>query len=457
MSAIEENTKKYLNFPKILGYGFGEAAGGCFFTFVTSFVMLYLTNIIGLNAGIIGTLILCSKCLDGITDLICGKLIDNTKSKMGKARPWFFLSAFPLAVCEILLFSVPVQASEALQYGYFFVIYTASTGIFYTANNIAYSTMTALVTKNSAEQVQMGCVRYIFAMVAGIIISSGSMGLVAAFGGGVKGWRYTAILYALVLIIGCIITTFSVKEIADDDSDQAVEEQKLSFIGMLKVVFRNKYYIMMLLYLLFSNVTTGITTALGIYYCKYVLNNETLLGIISLAYMGLVFGLIVSPLLIKKMGMYKCLTVFTALSAVFAVLAIGAGVFGSFPLLLLMLACKSFFLGPMGGALNAIIAEIGVYTYLREGVHVEASLFSCTSVGTKVGSGIGTAVGGWILVWGNFEAALEVQSAFTQNIITVGYLVVPAVLAIASAVVLKGMKVFQDNEQWRREHEVIEQ
>ena len=64
---------------------------------VSSFMMLYLTDSVGLNAGVVGTLMMVSKLLDGVTDVFFGSLIDKTHSKMGKARPWMFFSAIPLA------------------------------------------------------------------------------------------------------------------------------------------------------------------------------------------------------------------------------------------------------------------------------------------------------------------------------------------------------------------------
>ena len=88
---MEEKT--YLKWHNKVGYGSGDIAGNVVYAFLSSFVMIYLTNTIGLNSGIVGTLIAVSKLFDGITDIFFGTMIDRTKSKMGKARPldvlWF--------------------------------------------------------------------------------------------------------------------------------------------------------------------------------------------------------------------------------------------------------------------------------------------------------------------------------------------------------------------------------
>ena len=77
--------KRYLKWYNKVGYGSGDIAGNVVYAFLSSFVMIYLTNTVGLNPGIVGTLIAVSKLLDGVTDIFFGSLIDKTHSKMGKA------------------------------------------------------------------------------------------------------------------------------------------------------------------------------------------------------------------------------------------------------------------------------------------------------------------------------------------------------------------------------------
>lgn len=83
--------KTYLKWYNKVGYGSGDVAGNIVYALLTSFIMIYLTDTIGLNAGVIGVLIAVSKIFDGITDIIFGTLIDKTHTKMGKAKPWSFM------------------------------------------------------------------------------------------------------------------------------------------------------------------------------------------------------------------------------------------------------------------------------------------------------------------------------------------------------------------------------
>jgi GPH family glycoside/pentoside/hexuronide:cation symporter len=113
--------KKYLKWYQKVAYGSGDFAAICSFVLMANFIMIYCTDVMGMNSGVIGTLILFSKVFDGITDVICGRLIDRTKSKLGKARPWMLYSQIGVSGCLVLLFAIP-NTLENVQYAYFFIV-----------------------------------------------------------------------------------------------------------------------------------------------------------------------------------------------------------------------------------------------------------------------------------------------------------------------------------------------
>ena len=179
---MEEKT--YLKWHNKVGYGSGDIAGNLVYAFLSSFVMIYLTNTIGLNSGIVGTLIAVSKLFDGITDIFFGTMIDRTKSKMGKARPWMFYGFFGCAITLYGVFAIPTNMGKTAQYAWFFICYTLLNAVFYTANNIAYAALTSLVTKNSKERVQMGSFRFMFSFGTNLAIQSITVGAVELLGNG---------------------------------------------------------------------------------------------------------------------------------------------------------------------------------------------------------------------------------------------------------------------------------
>ena len=201
--------KKYLKWYNKIGYGSGDIAGNIVYAFLTSFVMVYLTDTIGLASGIVGTLIAVSKLLDGFTDIFFGSMIDKTHSKMGKARPWMLYGYIGCAITLVACFAVPTSLGRTAQYAWFFIAYTLLNGVFYTANNIAYSALTSLVTKNSKERVQMGSYRF-FAFSTSLLIQAVTVGFVAKCGGDATAWRMVTVIYAVIGLLNTI-SALSVK------------------------------------------------------------------------------------------------------------------------------------------------------------------------------------------------------------------------------------------------------
>ena len=135
--------KKYLKWYNKVGYGSGDIAGNVVYAFLSTFMMFYLTESIGMNLGVVSTLMALSKLLDALTDLLFGTIIDNTRTKMGRARPWMIFGYIGCSIMLVAIFMVPENWSENTQYLYFFITYTLLNAVFFTANNIAYSALTA--------------------------------------------------------------------------------------------------------------------------------------------------------------------------------------------------------------------------------------------------------------------------------------------------------------------------
>ena len=116
--------KKYLKWYNKIGYGSGDIAGNVVYAFLTSFMMPYLTDSVGLAAGVVGTLIAVSKLFDGFTDIFFGSMIDKTHSKMGKAKPWMLYGYIGCAITLVCCFAIPVSFGTTAKYAWFFISYT---------------------------------------------------------------------------------------------------------------------------------------------------------------------------------------------------------------------------------------------------------------------------------------------------------------------------------------------
>ena len=129
--------KRYLNWKNKIGYGAGDVAGNVVYAFLSTFMMFYLTDTVGMNVGIVGILMAVSRLLDALTDLLFGNLLDRTSTRMGKARPWMLLGYIGCAVMLAAIFMIPSLWGDAAKYAYFFITYTLLNAAFYTVNNIA--------------------------------------------------------------------------------------------------------------------------------------------------------------------------------------------------------------------------------------------------------------------------------------------------------------------------------
>lgn len=454
--------KTYLKWYNKVGYGSGDIAGNVVYAFLSSFVMLYLTNTVGLNPGIVGSLIAASKFFDGVTDIFFGAMIDKTKTRLGKARPWMLYAYVGCAVTLVAIFAVPVNMGKTAQYIWFFIAYTLLNAVFYTANNIAYSALTALVTKNSKERVQMGSCRFIFAFSTSLLIQSVTVGAVAAFGGGASGWRTVAVIYAVIGLVVNTISVLSVKELPEEElnaSGDCVEDcikkeketEKYGLLEAAKLLIANKYYLMICGVYILQQVYTAMIN-MGIYYMIYVLKNENLYGVFSWAVnIPLIIALVFTPTLVAKWnGMYKLNLRGYTLGTIGRGLVVVAAYLGSVPLMLLFTAVAAFGQGPWQGDMNAVIACCSEYTYLTKHKRVDGTMYSCTSLGIKLGGGLGTAAAGWLLAASGFDGTAAVQTESCIRMLYFMYLWLPLIISFVIIFVLSKMNVEQANANLKK-------
>ena len=450
---MEEKT--YLKWYNNIGYGSGDIAGNVVYAFLTSFVMVYLTDTIGLASGIVGTLIAASKLFDGFTDIFFGSLIDKTHTKLGKARPWMIYGYIGCALTLVAVFAIPTSWGRTAQYAWFFIAYTLLNGVFYTANNIAYSALTSLVTKNSKERVQMGSYRFIFAFSTSLIIQSITVAFVDVCGGGAAAWRVVAIIYALIGLVVNTISGLSVKELPEEELNSGIEndeEKKYGLVQAFKLLVKNKYYMMICGTYILQQLYSAMIGA-GIYYCTWVLKNKNLFGVFAWAVnIPLIIALIFTPTLVGKWkGMYKLNKRGYILATIARALVIVAGYMGSVPLMMLFTAVAALGQEPWQGDMNAVIAECSEYTYLTQGKRVDGTMYSCTSLGIKIGGGIGTAIVGWLLEISGYVGTNATQPASAITMLQVMYLWLPFVFEILITILLSKMNVEAANEKLRRE------
>lgn len=444
--------KKYLKWYNKIGYGSGDIGGNVVYAFLTFFVMIYLTDSIGLNSGIIGTLMAVAKIFDGISDVIFGSLIDKTHTKMGKARPWMLWPYFGCGVCLFAIFAIPTSWGKVAQYTFFLIFYVMLNAGFYTANNIAYSALTALVTKNENERVQLGSIRFVFAFTTSTIIQAITFGLVDYFGNDAAAWKIVALIYVMIGIISNTISVLSLKELPEEENNTKKETsapaEKYSLREAVGLLIKNKYYLLILGIYLLTQLYSAFT-GVGTFYMTYVLGDANLLGKFATALnIPMIIGLLLVPTVVAKLGgMYRINYSGYIIATVARFLVIVAAYMDSIPMMLAFTAVASLGMCPLQGDLNAVIASASDYTYLTTGKRIDGTMYSCTSLGVKLGGGLGTAVSGWLLAAsGYIKGGAVAQPDSVITMLNVMYLWLPAIFCALVTFLLIQLNVEKANQ-----------
>ena len=169
----------------------------------------------------------------------------------------------------------------------------------------------------------------------------------------------------------------------------------------------------------------------------------------------MIAGLLLTPILVKKLGgMYRLNIVGYIVGVLGRMGVLIAGYMGSIPIMLAFTAVAALGMSPLQGDMNALIATTSEYTRLTTGKKVDGIMYSCTSFGTKVGGGIGTAYAGWLLAAGGYIANADVQPESCINMLNFMYLWLPMIFNFIMALLLSRLNVEKANADWDKEHNI---
>ena len=270
-------------------------------------------------------------------------------------------------------------------------------------------------------------------------------------GDGAEGWKAVAIIYAIIGLITNTISTFSVKELSEEELNEGKEEvagETYSLMETTKILFSNKYYVMICVTYILQQIY-GAMISMGIYFMTYILLNKDLFGVFSWAVnIPLIIALLITPALVERWnGMYRLNLTGYCVATIGRALVVVAGYMGSVPLMLLFTAVAAFGTGPWQGDMNAVIASCSEYSYLTKQKRVDGSMYSCTSLGVKLGGGIGTAITGWLLAFSGYDGTKDVQVESCIDMLHIMYLWIPAIITLVITLIMSRMNVEKANAE----------
>ena len=273
---------KKLKFTEKLSYGIAdlpEAAN----SIIAAFLTMFYTDNIGLAAAAVGTMFFISKLFDGISDILAGILIDKTRTKWGKARPWLLWLSVPTGLSIALIFFIPQDGSKTMQMIYAFVTYNLFTSIMFTITGIARSSLLALMTQDFRERGSMASFGMFFGLAGTILGCSLTFPLIFKLGGDIRAWRILFGIYGVIVTAGLLAGFFMSKEyVTSVEATSGKEVQKISFKEGIKLFFTNKYLILALVATVLVNFVTQINSCSQTYFYKYTMGNEMLTTTLNL-------------------------------------------------------------------------------------------------------------------------------------------------------------------------------
>ncbi len=260
---------------KWLGYLLGPCGALLLNAVLATYLNVYYTDVLKLTTVWGGAFLvvfpLVSKIIDAITNVIMGYIIDRTKTKQGKARPWLLLSAPLVALTGILLFTVP-NAGETVQVIWVMLSYNLFYSFAYTIYNMSHNLMCPLSTRNTIQRGGLSVFNQISTiMMSGIIVALiFPMAVMPMLGVDQTKWILVmSVLSILSLPLTLLEYYFTKERVTEEQS--GTEEKKLPFLTQLKIVLTDKYMILMFVYFFIYTLGTSLKNIGLVYYCNYVL------------------------------------------------------------------------------------------------------------------------------------------------------------------------------------------
>ena len=436
---VDSNVK--LSFLERFAYGMGDYAGNLVYSAISAFLLVYYTNVVGASAAAAASIIAISKIFDGLSDLAMGYIIDHTHSKLGKARPWIARLCIPLAVCTVLMFSVPSSFAGTIQIAYMFLTYNLVSTIFYTGINVPYATMNGLMTTNQYERGLLGNFRNLLATAGTMTINTVVLKMTAYFGGGdaytQKGWSLTFVVLMIVFVIINFFMFACCKERVVEggqDEEGGAKKQEVSFLKGLKGLVVNKYWVLIVVNIFAMYFMMSCFFGSAFYYVAYNVGDDSKYAVISNCLsLAQIAGLFITPFLMKVLNKRK---VFIA-GMSFATLGfLISGFSGDVTFQCVCSVIKGLGFACGGATMFGMLQDAITYGEWYNGYGTAGMGNAASSFCMKVGSGVGTAALGWILGKGGFDAALATQSASALNAITLSFAWIPAVCGVISVLCL---------------------
>ncbi len=402
---------------KWLGYLVGPAGALLLNAVLATYLNVYYTDVLNLtplwNGLFLAIFPIISKILDAVTNVIMGQIIDRTKHKEGKARPWLFLSAFLVPLTGVLLFTVP-NASETVQVIWVMVSYNLFYSFAYTIFNMSHGLMVPLSTRNSTSRGSLSVFNQITTiMMSGILVALVfPMVVMPMLGADKSKWILFMSILSICALPLTLLEYFFTKERIAQETESSEKPEKMSFREQIKTLFTDKYMLLIYGYFFITTVGTTIKNLGLVYYCNYVLGTyndgitQMLVSVIGGIPMGI--GIFAVWPLAKKFGKRKVTMVGCTL------IAVGSLICWMFPTQLVPVLIGQFIknMGGLPGSyiFMALFADCLDHLEWKTEKRIDGGAMSIYNIIAVAMVGIMTGVFNWMLAKAGYLAPFTAKS-----------------------------------------------
>lgn len=341
------------------------------------------------------------------------------------------------AMSAFLLFSVPASWASTPKLVYVFITYNLVSTVIYTAINVPYSALNALMTQDPYERSVLSIFRNLLATAGTLTINTFTLPLVEYFGNNAAAWTKTFVVFDFVAIAAFLCTFFGTKErVRAAENEGEVQTEDVPFVTGIKALFKNKYWIMMTgmlaLFFLMYSVNGGAT----VYYAKDILGDKNLVSTINGIFnIVQICGMFFIAMLVKKFGKRNVFALGLVLDIVGMLVLNFSG--GSMAIIVVSSVIRGIGNACGGATMWAMVSDTIDYGEWKTGCRTEGLVNSACSFGYKIGNGIGSALLGLILEIGGYigTAAVQTESALTS--IKVCFVWIPILVYACGLVIMK--------------------
>ena len=416
-------------------YGIGAYGKDLACGIVYTFLMIYFTDVVGINPAFVGTLFLMARLWDAINDPIMGMIVDNTRSRFGKFRPWIFIGTILNSVVLFLLFRKPDLEGTSL-YLYYSVMYILW-GMTYTIMDIPYWSMIPTLATTKEDREKISVVPRIFASLGGLTVTTFGIALVNKLGNGnqIKGFEYFALGIVIIFIISTIVTCINVKE----KTQVQVNNEKVNIKQAFNILKQNDQLLVFIGIVLAYNLAMQLAGGAAIYYFKYVAGKESLFSLYSFFKVAEIGGLMLFPVVTRKIGRQQVFRMATILPMFGLITLFISGLIAPQSILFISVSAVLLNLGSgfLLGSTTVMLADIVDYGEYKLGSRNESIIFSAQTLLVKLAS----ALSGWLIGVGlsliGYVAGAAVQSNITIIGIRVIMTIIPSIVALVMYIIYK--------------------